>query len=147
VKGSRPKKDQRFDALSGPGVSGSAEQMLDVGEGSRVIELRRWGDCGLSNIAGLNGRSRIAPAVLGRVSVGWREKVEEATEAASRSTMVDPVRDMMEEMLPESEWPGRAVTVLDVSLETKDRGRGINSRVSENPTLARFGSFAGILRP
>lgn len=44
---------------------------------------------------------------------------------------------MTEDMLPETECPGRAVTVLEVSLETRDRGRGMNSRVSEKPTLLR----------
>jgi hypothetical protein len=33
--------------------------------------------------------------------------------------------------------------VLEVSLETKDKGRGMNSKVSENPTRARFKIFAG----
>lgn len=45
---------------------------------------------------------------------------------------------MIEETLPDPEWPGRAVTVLDVSFETSESGRGINSKVSENPTLARI---------
>ena len=45
--------------------------------------------------------------------------------------------EMTEEMLPEREWPGLAVTVLDVSVDTNDSGLGIYSRVSENPTLFR----------
>jgi hypothetical protein len=45
--------------------------------------------------------------------------------------------EMTEEMLPEREWPGLAVTVLDVSVDTSDSGLGMNSRVSENPTLFR----------
>lgn len=40
--------------------------------------------------------------------------------------------------------PGRAVTVLDVSLDTKDSGRGMNSRVSEKPTRALFVVLAGL---
>jgi hypothetical protein len=45
--------------------------------------------------------------------------------------------EMTEEMLPEREWPGLAVTVLDVSVDTSDSGLGMYSRVSENPTLFR----------
>jgi len=48
---------------------------------------------------------------------------------------------MTDEMLPERECPGRAVTVLEVSFETRERGRGINSKVSEKPTLLRAGGF------
>lgn len=40
--------------------------------------------------------------------------------------------------------PGRAVTVLDVSLDTRDNGRGMNSRVSEKPTRALAVVFAGL---
>jgi hypothetical protein len=48
-------------------------------------------------------------------------------------------------MLPDREWPGRAVTVLEVSLETSDSGLGMYSSVSENPTLFRttFGVCSG----
>ena len=42
--------------------------------------------------------------------------------------------DMREERLFETEWPGRIVIVLDASLDTKDKGRGMNSTVSEKPT-------------
>jgi hypothetical protein len=45
--------------------------------------------------------------------------------------------EMTDEMLPETEWPGRAVAVLEVSVETRDRGLGMYSRVSEKPTLFR----------
>jgi len=51
------------------------------------------------------------------------------------------VSEITDEMLPERECPGRAVTVLEVSLETSDRGLGMNSRVSEKPTLLREGNF------
>jgi len=50
-------------------------------------------------------------------------------------------------MLPETEWPGRAVTVLEVSVETMDNGLGMYSNVSENPTLFRtagLGVWSGI---
>jgi hypothetical protein len=52
-------------------------------------------------------------------------------------------REISDEMLPDVECSGRAVTVLEVSLETKDRGLGMNSRVSEKPTLARFAGLMG----
>lgn len=42
---------------------------------------------------------------------------------------------MTDEMLPETEWPG--LTVLEVSVETRDNGLGMYSSVSENPTLFR----------
>jgi hypothetical protein len=41
---------------------------------------------------------------------------------------------MRDERLFETEWPGRIVVVLDASLDTKDKGRGMNSTVSEKPT-------------
>lgn len=47
------------------------------------------------------------------------------------------------EMLPETECPGLAVAVLDVSLEISDSGRGINSTVSEKPTLERVADVDG----
>jgi hypothetical protein len=56
----------------------------------------------------------------------------------SRSRWVDTI----EERLPETECPGRTVTVLDVSFETKDKGRGMNSRVSEKPTRVRGARLA-----
>lgn len=43
---------------------------------------------------------------------------------------------MSDDMLPVTEWPGLAVIVLDVSLETRDKGLGMNSKVSEKPTRA-----------
>lgn len=49
---------------------------------------------------------------------------------------------MTEERLPVAEWPWRTVIVLEASLETRDRGRGINSTLSEKPTLAVFGRRA-----
>lgn len=51
--------------------------------------------------------------------------------------------DITDEMLPETECPGRAVTVLEVSLDTRDNGRGMNSKVSENPTLLRAWGLIG----
>jgi hypothetical protein len=50
---------------------------------------------------------------------------------------------MREERLFETEWPGRIVVVLDASLDTKDKGRGINSTVSEKPTRFLLEARAG----
>jgi len=82
-------------------------------------------------------RSRIAPAVLGLESVSSRVDVRES--GTGLSLPLGDAAETIEEMLPETECPGRAVTVLDVSLETRDSGLGINSSVSENPTRA-FGT-------
>lgn len=49
-----------------------------------------------------------------------------------------------DEMLSDMQCPGRAVTVLDVSLDTRDSGRGINSRVSEKPTRALVVALGGL---
>jgi hypothetical protein len=51
--------------------------------------------------------------------------------------------DIREERLFETEWPGRTVVVLEASLDTSDRGRGMNSIVSENPTRVRVDGRAG----
>jgi hypothetical protein len=57
--------------------------------------------------------------------------------------VIEFAREITEEMLPDVECPGRAVAVLEVSLETRERGLGMNSSVSENPTLARFAGLGG----
>ena len=51
---------------------------------------------------------------------------------------------MTDEMLPETEWVPLTVDMeLSVSDEIVDNGRGINSTVSENPTLVRVGGLVG----
>lgn len=106
------------------------------------IEFRLLGDNTLSSSSAARGGrlSRITPAVLGRDSVMSRVRLLSVACCCwgrSRSNGAGVDADTMEEMLPETECPGRAVMVLEVSLETRDNGRGINSTVSENPTLAR----------
>jgi hypothetical protein len=55
---------------------------------------------------------------------------------ASLSRLFEIVSEMSDVMLPEAECDGRIVlAVLAVSLDTRERGRGMNSSVSENPTL------------
>lgn len=45
---------------------------------------------------------------------------------------------MMDVMLPVTEWLARSVDrLLEVSDDIVDRGRGMNSTVSEKPTLGR----------
>jgi hypothetical protein len=52
------------------------------------------------------------------------------------------------EMLPVTECPGLTVTVLEVSFDTNDSGRGMNSTVSANPTRARTaGSIVAFVSP
>lgn len=143
-KGSRPKKDQRFCALPGLGVSGSTSPFAAAIFKSG-IELRRCGDFVGPSGRGLSDRSRIAPAVLGLGSVELRDGLGLRAYISVRSLLVVLVREMRDEMLPESECPGLAVMVLDVSLDTKDKGLGMNSSVSENPTLARFTGLTGAL--
>lgn len=45
--------------------------------------------------------------------------------------------DIIEDIELETEWPGR--TVEAESLETNDSGRGMNSKLSENPTRVTLG--------
>lgn len=77
-------------------------------------------------------RSKIAPAVLGLESAKSRVGLLDKGTGWSRS--VGDTADTIEDMLPETECPGRAVAVLDVSLDTSDNGLGIYSSLSENPT-------------
>jgi hypothetical protein len=76
-----------------------------------------------------------APAVLGRLSLSSRAGVPELQNGVTSRSALDMEMEMTDEMLPETEWPGR--TVLAVSVETRDRGLGMYSNVSENPTLFR----------
>lgn len=145
IKGSSPKNDHLLGVLEGLGVPALSKS----GAGSWIntgIELRLRGDpAGRPSALILSVRSRTAPAVLGLESVLILEGLRERGTVGSRSAWVEPLRDMMDEMLPDREWPGRAVTVLDVSLDTSDSGLGINSSVSENPTRARLaGLVAGL---
>ena len=87
-------------------------------------------------------RSKTAPAVLGRLSLTLELEPKPIGELRSRSVSVS---EMSDEMLPETECPGRAVAVLEASLETRDRGLGMYSSVSEKPTRFRVKSFAGWL--
>lgn len=104
------------------------------------IELRLLGDTAPSVATlTLEVRSNTAPAVLGRELTFVRGIELPMMAAESRSRYVEFATDTMDEMLPDTEWPGR--TVLAVSVETRDNGRGINSSVSENPTRARVAGF------
>jgi len=146
VKGSRPKKDQRFGVFVGVDTEGSPESSWPRPI-KRGIELRRRGESASTGDAGTLGMfSRTAPAVLGREKDFGADVTEPSRLPDSRSTTTAPPREMMEEMLFVAECPpGRIVAyVLVVSVDTSDRGRGMNSRVSENPTLARGPAFGGV---
>ncbi len=143
-----PKKDHLLGVLHGLGVDGSLRSGSG-NDGRRGIEFRRRGDAPVdSSTLLLCVRSMTAPAVLGLDSGLERDGLRTSGEAGSLSAIVELANEMIDEMLPETECPGRAVTVLDVSLEMRDSGLGINSRVSEKPTLARFtGRGAGFGTP
>lgn len=146
VKGSRPKKDQRFGVFVGVDTEGSLESSWPRPI-KRGIELRRRGDSASTGVVGILGMfSRTAPAVLGREKDFGADVTEPIRLPDSRSTTTAPPKEMMEEMLFVAECPpGRIVAyVLVVSVEISDRGRGMNSRVSENPTLARGPPFGGL---
>lgn len=84
--------------------------------------------------------------MLGRDSPPFLlEDGELGTLGVSRPAAFEFVIEAMDETLPEPECPGRAVTVLPVSVEIKDNGRGMNSSVSENPTRERAVGFDSIL--
>lgn len=144
---SNPKKDQRLDDLEGLGV-GSPKTVGTAGISTRAgMELRRRGDdfaCAGSGC--LRACSSTAPAVLGRESsrslVGLRDKG-----AGLPLPVGSPgeLREINEDMLPVTECPGFAVIVLEVSLETKDKGRGMNSKVSEKPTRALGTGFGSVV--
>lgn len=140
TKGSRLKKDHRFGVFEGLGVGGLVRS--GRARGAKFgIELRRRGHVLLTSSSfSVGTRSRTAPAVLGRESV-VREAFRLWEAAGSLSAIVELLNEIMDEMLPETEWPIRAVTVLEVSLETNDNGLGMNSKVSEKPTRARAAGF------
>lgn len=131
---SRPKNDQRFDALVGLGGEGltAVDSATPTSAG---IEFRRRGEVFVAPVLAFATDSKMAPAVDGRDSpsslVGLRE-----SGAAGAYSSVKETGETTEEMLSDMPCPGRAVTVLDVSLDTSDSGRGINSSVSEKPTRA-----------
>ena len=99
--------------------------------------------------------------MLGRGSCATRVEFLARGDVGSLSAIVELDNEMSEDMLPDTEWPGRTVMVLDVSLETRESGRGMNSTCSENPTRARptglgvgldssatlAGSFGGVAVP
>ena len=102
------------------------------------MEFLLRGDAPEKTVLGLvSVRSSTAPAVLGRESCVPRDELRARGDVGSLSAIVELDNEISEDMLPETEWLGRTVMVLDVSLETRERGRGMNSIRSEKPTLAR----------
>jgi hypothetical protein len=139
TKGSRPKNDHRF-ARDGLG-SGRATFDVSATSSRAGIELRLLGMATPAGDSPSPHLSRTAPAVLGRESVVSR--VDVSARGAGLSLPLGELAETMEEMLPDKECPGRAVATLDVSLETSDNGRGMNSNVSEKPTRVRVGGLEG----
>jgi hypothetical protein len=136
TNGSSPKNDHFLLDFVGLGVAGAIAALSPAGgmapkKGMDPLLLGDGRGCSCSSVW---VRSRIAPAVLGRDSFNFGVELKPTGEWSSRSGLVTDITD---DMLPESECPGRAVIVLEVSLDTKDNGRGINSKVSEKPTLFR----------
>jgi len=135
TKGSKPKNDHFLADLVGLGVAGATDALAGGKTPKKGIEPRLRGDGRDASWSWvLWVRSRTAPAVLGRGSISFRDEPNPTGEGNSRSA---GVREITDEILPETECPGRAVIVLEVSFETRDSGRGMNSNVSENPTRLR----------
>lgn len=83
-------------------------------------------------------RIKVGSAVRGRVSlILWLGGKPRFSLAGGE----DAAPDMIEDIEFETEWPGR--TVEEESLETIDRGRGMNSTSSEKPTLVFLGALLG----
>lgn len=140
AKGSKPKNDQRLDDLVGLGV-GEATADVSATSSNAGIELRRLGERFDPFVTlELCMPSRMAPAVLGLESAMSRVGLRDS--GAGLSLPLGEAPDIMEDRLSDTEWPGRAVAVLEVSLETMDSGRGMYSKVSENPTRARVPDLA-----
>jgi hypothetical protein len=83
----------------------------------------------------------MAPAVLGRESSNSRVGLRDRATGLPHPSVID----IIEVILSETECIGRAVIVLEVSVEIKESGRGINSKVSENPTRVRVGGLEGVI--
>lgn len=135
TKGSKPKNDHFLADFVGLGVAGATDALAEGNAPKKGIEPRLRGDGRDASCSWmLCVRSRTAPAVLGRGSFSFRAELKPTGEGNSRSA---GVREITDEILPETECPGRAVIVLEVSFETRESGLGINSNVSENPTRLR----------
>jgi hypothetical protein len=102
----------------------------------RGLELVRRG---LGRFSGVGDLSRVpsnlGPALFGRASIPLSLDTRRSLD---RGEAVPP--DTIDVRLPETECP-RIVAVDEPSLETRDRGLGMISTTSENPTRARFNWF------
>lgn len=137
-KASSPKKDHRLGVLAGVGIPSSPS------EGPRRVGIefrRRSRGCGDVSDSGAGVFSRTALAVLGLELETSREVLLGSVEVGL-SYPLGEAADTMEDMLSDTAWPGRAVVVLEASLETRDKGRGMNSSVSEKPTRGALPALA-----
>lgn len=107
--------------------------VVGIASFSKGLELLRRG---LSRFSGVGDFSRVpsnlGPALLGRASIPLSL---DARCSLDNGEEVPP--DTIDVRLPETECP-RIVAVEELSLETRDNGRGMISTLSENPTRARF---------
>lgn len=89
-----------------------------------------------------------APAVLGLVGdVSFSRVVERERRPALAEGGLEVPALVSDDMLPDNEWLRRIVAIeLEVSEEIVESGRGMNSNVSEKPTLAR-GCLLSFLGP
>lgn len=126
--GSWPKKPHFFADLGVEGVD--AGEVTD--SASRGIELRLGGN------SRLGVSSERGSAVRGRLSVAFEFEVG-ASPRLSFGGGEEPA-DMIEDIELVTEWP--CLTVLALSDETTDKGRGMISTKSENPTRLRLRGLA-----
>ena len=140
MKGSRPKNDHLFDVFVGLESDGllGEDPSSESKCGVEFLLMTLVVIVGAASI--FSDRSRIAPAVLGLELAVLGDGVCAGAEA-SPSMLVDICAETIEEILPETECPGFAVMVLEVSLETSETGLGMYSILSENPTLTLEGGL------
>jgi hypothetical protein len=119
-----------FGNLEVVGLVGVARGTTSVSKGLERC-LRGLGRSGVGDVVRLP--SSLAAAVLGRVSGDLGRCF------FSFGGGLDP--DTIEDKLPETEWPPGRMVVPELSLETRERGLGINCMSSENPTRVRLPGF------
>jgi hypothetical protein len=91
---------------------------------------------GFGRLSGVGEVSRL-PSNLGPALLGLSIPLSLGTRCSRESGEEEVPPDTMDVRLPETECP-RIVTVEELSLDTRDNGRGMISTLSENPTRARF---------
>lgn len=105
LHGSRPKNDHRLGVFTGLGSAGPVVVLAGSGSATRRgMEFRRLGIAPVGSPAIGPGRSSTAPAVLGLESPVLRDGLRDrGTDGISRSAVVDGVREMIDDILPDTE--------------------------------------------